>query len=218
MLFLIQTMTAACYRLLESILERASHKSIAHARYLYGAVLPVGKVQVDAPIPELHFLLKEEQEHRSTALSLSASILQHAISPDAISQLEQLAKDRSVSTVERALPLLSLRMLLADVANDLEETQCETLVGNLARMKLDENPDCSVSPNSSCFESLLSVFVRMEQQQLLVAGDHQVLCVRKLLEKIGRKDVISKYLDAYDPNQPFNLFVMESEGMCWLLY
>ena len=211
-MFLLQVMTAECYRLLESIQKLVSHKSLAHVRYLYGALLPASKVQEDSSIPELYYLLKEQQEHHDTALSLSVSILQHGGSHDKVRQLEQIAKDRSVATIERALPLLSLRKLLANIASKLEETQCETLVGSLARMKLDEQPVRFASSHNSYFESLLAVFVRMEQQQLLVSGDHRLLFVRELLEKIGRKDVISKYLDPYNPKQPFRLAVVETEG------
>ena len=211
-MFLLQVMTAECYRLLESIQKLVSRKSLAHVRYLYGALLPASKVQDDSSIPELYYLLREQQEHHDTALSLSVSILQNGGSPDKVRQLEQLAKDRSVATIERALPLLSLRKLLANIASKLEETQCETLVESLAHMKLGEQPVRFASSHNSYFESLLAVFVRMEQQQLLVSGDHRLLFVRELLENIGRKDVISKYLDSYNPKQPFRLAVVETEG------
>ena len=87
----------------------ASHKSLAHVRYLYGALLPASKVQDDSSIPELYYLLKEQQEHHDTALSLSVSILQNGGSPDKVRQLEEIAENQDHFVMEKFLPQLTLR-------------------------------------------------------------------------------------------------------------
>ena len=201
------------YDIVRSIEAGASNKNLAHVRYLYGALLPASKAEDGNSLSELYYLLKEQLDHHDTALSLSVSILQHGGSPDKVKQLEQIVESQDHFVTEKHLPRLTLRKLLAAIANELAEDQSRTLVNCLVRLQLKESPDSfSKVQGWSHFESLLAVFVRMEQQQLLTPGDPKLLCLHQYLKEMGRKDVVANQLESYDPNRPFSLAVIGSEG------
>ena len=113
-----------------------------------------------------------------------------------------------------SLPRFILRELLANIAKKLRKEQTSDLVDHFARLELNLNPDGPSLPNSPNdeFAKLLQVFTLAEQRELLKPEVKELPTLRANLKHLGRSDLITQYLDQYDPTKRIVLSVQDIEG------
>lgn len=200
----------AYVRLLNEIQKGASRDNLSSCRYLYGALLPSSQLCKAKTLCDFYYLLKDSPKHSSTALSLNAYILEHTCSQEKAAALRKFAEDEKEFETDQEIPKLRLRELLARVAGELDEAQADSLVKSMARLELCTNPDHFITSHSSCVESTLELFTKIEQQECLKPGVAPLSVLECYLKEIGRNDLVSQHLKDYNPKQPFTLAVMHA--------
>ena len=205
-----------CEELLHTIHKKTSPTKFSRVKYLSGAVLPGSDADRIKDTSDIYFSLKESHEYHDVALSLTARILKDAGSPKEVETLEHLAaRCPTKYETDKKIPRLVFRELLASVAVDLENHDAERLVKTMARLNLNKHPDQFMSADKTLPESVMEAFIRMEQQNHLTPTDKSKL--EQVLEQMGRKDLIQRHLEQYDPDCPYRLVVIGGRYMVFML-
>ena len=201
-------------RALDSIEREADWLDLAHVRYLFGAVLPQSKVDRAEHLRTYYHDLKHS-EHFSTALSLTVRALNiPGLQGQKHGWLLKYEEAEKLYESDVSLPRFIFRELLANIAKELSDEQASDLVDCFARLELHLNPDGPYLPNSPNvgFAKLLKVFIRAEQEELLKPEVKELPTLRKWLDHLGRKDLIARLLDQYDPARRIVLSVQDIQG------
>ena len=199
---------------LDSIEKQASTLDVAHVRYLFGAVIRQIKLDAAEHLRDCYYGLKESPEHYSVALSLTIYALSFAGCQEYMQQLSDYEKTETCYETDVSIPRFILRELLANTAKELSDKDASDLVSHFAKLELHEHPDQFRRADQSHteFASVLQVFIRAEQAELLKPGESELPKLRDWLSQLGRKDLITRFLDDYFPARTIALKVQNIQG------
>ena len=199
-------------RALDNIEKQADNLDLTHVRYLFGAVIPQVKLDAAKHLCDCYYCLKESPEHYSVALSLTIYALSFAGCQQYMQQLSDYEKAESCYETEVSIPRFILRELLANIAKELRKDDANDLVSHFAKLELHEHPDRFRLADQSQFASVLQMFVRAEQAELLKPRERELPKLREWLEQLKIKDLITRFLDDYFPTRTIALKVQNIQG------
>jgi len=196
---------------LDSIEIQADRLDLAHVQYLFGAVLPQSNIDRAEHMRDYYHLLKHS-EHCSTALSLTVYVLRVVgLQGPGYEQLLEYEKAETRYESDVSLPRFILRELLANIAKELSYKQASELVDYFAKLELNMHPDRLNVANFE-FARLLEVFTLAEEEELLKPEVKELPKLCEWLDHLGRRDLITQFLDQYDPAKRIVLNVQDSQG------
>ena len=197
---------------LDNIEKQADNLDLAHVRYLFGAVIPQVKLDAAEHLRDCYYCLKESPEHYSVALSLTIYAISFAGCQQYMQQLLDYEKAETCYETEVSIPRFILRELLANIAKELSKDDAVDLVSHFAKLELHEHPDRFRLADQSQFASVLQMFVRAEQAELLKPRERELPKLREWLEQLKIKDLITRFLDDYFPTRTIALKVQNIQG------
>ncbi len=192
--------------LLEQIQQAASDDALAGACFELRALLP--ECNDSESLVELSSLLMQSDEYYRIAVPLIRFIVQDLCIKEQSDALQQYINSRTKYEANKYLPYLQLRVLLANIADKISsKNHIETIMNRFAVYTLNANPDRFKASSDYC--SMLKLFEMLIVEKKFGSEGNDLSELWKVLNDVGRKDLLRDYLEDFSIDREYTLAVMD---------